>query len=113
MTLIAASFLSKKTIMTEWQIKEITYSQVWNVFCLFVAWHMEVPRVRVQSELQLLAYATDTATQDPSEVCDLHHSSQQYWILNPLSDASDQTCILMDTSQVHNPLSHKNSLKPS
>ena len=31
---------------------------------------------------------------------DLHHSSQQHQILNPLSEARNQTCILMDTSQV-------------
>ena len=29
------------------------------------------------------------------------HSSRQCQILNPLSEAGDQTCILMDTSQVH------------
>ena len=29
-----------------------------------------------------------------------HHSSQQHWILNPLSRARDQTCILMDTTWV-------------
>ena len=33
-------------------------------------------------------------------VCDLHHSSQQPWIPNPLSEARDRTRILMDTSQV-------------
>ena len=33
---------------------------------------MEVPRLGVQSELQLPAFAT--ATQDSSCVCDLHHS---------------------------------------
>ena len=37
--------------------------------------HMEVPRLGVESELQQLASATATATQDPSCVCDLHHSS--------------------------------------
>ena len=31
----------------------------------------------------------------------LHHSSQQHWILNPLSKARDWTCILLDTSWVH------------
>ena len=36
----------------------------------------------------------------------LHHSSRQCQILNPLGEARDQTCILMDTSQVLNPLSH-------
>ena len=44
--------------------------------------------------------ATATATPDPSRICDLHHSSQQCWILNPWSKARDQTCILMDTSRV-------------
>ena len=32
---------------------------------------MKVPRLRAESELQLLAYATATATQDLSSVCDL------------------------------------------
>ena len=35
-------------------------------------WHMEVPGLGVESELQLLANATATATKDPSHVCDLH-----------------------------------------
>ena len=34
--------------------------------------HMEVPRLGVKSELQLPVYATDTAMQDLSHVCDLH-----------------------------------------
>ena len=34
---------------------------------------MEVPRLGVESELQLLAYATATATWDPSHVCHVHH----------------------------------------
>ena len=36
-----------------------------------------------------------------------HHSLQQCWILNPLSEARDQTLIFMDTSLVLNPLNHK------
>ena len=48
---------------------------------------MEVPRLGVQSELQLLAYATATATPNLSLVCALHHSSRKYWILNPLIEA--------------------------
>ena len=31
------------------------------------------------------AYSIATATPDQSGICDLHHSSQQHWILNPLS----------------------------
>ena len=61
---------------------------------------MEVPRLGVQSELQLLAYARATAMQDPSHICSLYHSSQQHRILNPLSKARDQTCILIDTGLV-------------
>ena len=53
-------------------------------------WHMEVPRLGVKSELQLPTYTTATATRDSSQVCDLHHSSQQRQILNPLSKARDQ-----------------------
>ena len=63
-------------------------------------WHMDVPRLGVYSELQPLAYARATATWDPSHVCNLHHSSWQRRILNPLSKARDQTCVLMDTSQI-------------
>ena len=67
-------------------------------------WHMEVPRLGVELELQLPACATATAdqnsTQDLSCICDLHHSSQQHRILNTLSKAGDQTCILMDTCWV-------------
>ena len=62
--------------------------------------HMEVCRLGVELELQLLAHATATATQDLSWVCDLHHSSWQSWILNPLSKTRDRTCILMDASQI-------------
>ena len=67
---------------------------------------MEVLRL-VESELQLLAYSTATATPDLHYVWDLHHSSRQHRIPNPLSEARDQTCILMDTSQVFNLLGHK------
>ena len=58
--------------------------------------HMEVPRLGVKSELP----ATATVTPDPNRICHLHRSSQQCQILNPLSRARDQTCILMDTGCV-------------
>ena len=41
-----------------------------------------------------------TATSDPSCICDLHHSSGQRWILNPLSNTRARTHVLMDTSRV-------------
>ena len=40
------------------------------------------------------------ATPDPSHICDLYPSSQQCQNLNPLSEARDQTLVLMDASQV-------------
>ena len=73
-------------------------------FCFFrpCLQHVEVPRLGVESELKLPAYATATAiaTQDPSLICDLHHGSRKHWILNPLSKARYQTCILMVPSQI-------------
>ena len=62
---------------------------------------MEVPGLGVKSELQLLAYIIATATPDPSCICNLHHSSQQCQILNPLNEARVGTCVLMDSSPVH------------
>jgi len=50
---------------------------------------MEIPGLGVESELQLPAYTTVTATSDQSHICDLHHSLWQRWVLNPLSEAKD------------------------
>ena len=63
-------------------------------------WHMEVPRLGAESELQLLANTTATETWDLSLICNLQHSSEQCQFLNPLSKARDQTCGLMATSWV-------------
>ena len=43
--------------------------------------HMELPGLGVESELQLLAFATATAMPDRSCVCYLQCSSGQRWIL--------------------------------
>ena len=56
--------------------------------CVFLG-HIEVPRLGVELELQLLASATAMAIPHPSRICNLHCSSQQLWILNPLSEARD------------------------
>ena len=62
---------------------------------------MEVPRLGVESDLQLPAYTTATMTRDPSLVCNLHGSSQQHQIPNPLNEARDGTQNLTVTSQIH------------
>ena len=61
--------------------------------------HMDVPRPGAESELQLPASTTATATPDPSCIWDLHHSSRQRWILNPRSEARDRACVLTDASR--------------
>ena len=60
--------------------------------------HMEVPRLGVQSELQLPAYAKATAMSVPRRrIWDLHQSSWQHQILNPLSEPRDRTWIHTET----------------
>ena len=43
--------------------------------------YMEVPRLGVELELQLLAYTTATAMRGPNRIWDLRHNSQQCQIL--------------------------------
>ena len=62
-------------------------------------WHMDFPRLGSNWSCSRQPAAV-TAMPDPSHVYDL------WWILNPLSRSRNQTCILMDTSQVLNLLSH-------
>ena len=73
---------------------------------------MEVPRLGVETELQLLSYATATATLDPSHICDLCRSLWQHQILNPPSEARDQTSNLRTLRRVLSSLSH-NGNSPS
>ena len=47
---------------------------------------MEVSRLGVQSELQVPAYATAIAMWEPNRIFNLHHSSQQRRIINPLTE---------------------------
>ena len=62
--------------------------------------HMEVPRLGVESELPAYTTATATATSDLSRVCDLHGSSWQRRVLNPLSEGRNRTRIFMDASLI-------------
>ena len=63
-------------------------------------WHVEVPRLGALSELLPPAYATATTTPYPSSICNLHHSSWQRRILNPLNEARDGTHNLMVPSRI-------------
>ena len=61
---------------------------------------MEIPRLGVELELQLLAYDTATALWHLNHIFDPHCSSWQCQIRNPWSEARDQIHIPKDTSQV-------------
>ena len=64
------------------------------------SWHMEFPRLGLESELQLPSCTRATATQGLRLVCDLQHSSGQHCIPNPLSKARDRTFLLTDSSWI-------------
>ena len=72
-------------------------------FCLFRATPVAYggSQARVYLELQLPVYTTATATWDLSRICNLHQSSRQHQILNPLSEARDQTRNHMVPSRIH------------
>ena len=77
----------------------------WNSFFFFSFLgphlrHMEIPGLGVQSERLLPTYTTATAAPDLSHICELHYSSWQRQILNPLSEARDLTCNLMVPSWI-------------
>ena len=61
---------------------------------------MEVPRLGFELELLLPAYARATAIPDLSRICDLHHSSWQRRILNPLRKARVRTRNLRISSRI-------------
>ena len=75
-------------------------------------WHMNVSRLGIESELQLRPTPQPQQHGIPAAISDLRHSSWHCRILNPLSEARDPTQILMDTSQVLNPLSHNGNSLP-
>ena len=86
-------------------LETVSFSSICFLFCFVLPflgphlWHMGVPRLG-------LTYATTTAMPELRLTLKLCRSWQQCWILYPLSEARDQSCILMDTSQVPNMLSH-------
>ena len=66
------SYFSPRAGTTEAQEGQIFFFFLW-----LHLWHMEVPRLGVELELQLSAYTTATAMRDLSCICDLSHSLQQ------------------------------------
>ena len=95
-----------ESVYTHWCIHECIYMGVcFFGFGFFFLLFRATPAAYGDSEARgrigavAAGYATTTPP-DPSHLCDLHHSSWQCRALNPLSEARDQTCVLMDASPV-------------
>ena len=86
-------------------VKVLIYQVLFFFFFLSFVFFRATPTAHAGSQARgpigVTAYARATATPDPSRVCDLHHSSRQRRIFNPLSKARDQTRNLMVPSWIH------------
>ena len=76
---------------------DVFVGDVEHVLLLFCHLVSSPSRLGFESKLNLQTYATARATLDLNYICDLCHNLWQCRILNPLSEARDQTHILMDT----------------
>ena len=76
---------------------------LFTYFCLFKATPMTCGGSQARCQIGAVSaglYHSHSRT-GSSHVCNLHCSSRQYQILNPLSEAKDWTYILMDAGQIH------------
>ena len=86
-----------------WKVVYVIFFLFFFFFCIFKA----APAAYGSSQARGWMRASDASLHhshsnwDPSLIFDLHCSSCQHWILNPLSEVRDQTRILMVTSRVH------------
>ena len=62
-------------------------------------------RGRIRAAAVHHSHSSARSEPHPISICDLCYSLQQGWILDPMSEARDQTHILMDISQALNLLS--------
>ena len=88
--------LSQQPVFYEASHREVPFFS----FGLFRATSPTYGGSHARGRTETAAYTAATATWDPSCICDLHCSSGQRRILNPLSEARDRTHVLMDTSQI-------------
>ena len=75
-------------------------------FLQLCLWPLEVPRQGAESELQLPAYTTATATLVLSCICNLCCSLWKCPILNPMTDTGIKSASSQTLCQVLNPLRH-------
>ena len=77
-----------------------------NIILFICLLFRAVPKAYGSSQARSWAEATTASlchshSNTGSRVCDLHHSSSQCRIFNPLSEARNWNHILMDTGQIH------------
>ena len=84
-------------------------SYLFIYFCFFRATSAAYGGSQVRGRIGAAA----TEGWDPSHVCDLHHSSRQRQIFNPVSEARGRTCVLTDTNQTRCSWAMRAFLKPA
>ena len=76
----------------------------WTIFFLFrttlMAYGSSHARGRIRAAAVHHSHSSARSEPHPISICDLCYSLQQGWILDPMSEARDQTHILMDVSRV-------------
>ena len=89
---ISSSSSGHQVLLASWHLPPSSFFFLPFFFFLWPhLWHVDGPRLGAKTELQLQAYATATTRWDQSHIWNLHCSLQQCQILNPLSEARDQT----------------------
>ena len=86
-----------------WFLKQsftLLYYHIFFLRAALVAYGSSQARGWIRAEAAVV-HTTDIETRDPSCVWDLHHSSWQHCIFNPLIGAKDWTRVLTDISRVH------------
>ena len=91
--MLAPYYLSSVTISVTWAFQTLCFCRAAPAAC-----GGSQARGRIGTVVTGLHHSHSHAGSKP--VCDLHHSSRQCWPLNPLSEARDQICILVNTSQI-------------
>ena len=116
---LVSSLLPSPLSPGDWVVISLVVWKLQYIFFFFVfifygcaPWNMEIPRLGVESELQLLAYTTATTmpAQQQSCICGLHCRLWQCQMVNSLSEARAWTRTLMDVMFV-SAKPHGNSLK--
>ena len=74
-----------------------------KAFFFFLATPMAYGGSQTRGPNRAVTTGLHHSTLDLSYICDLHHSSLQHQMLNPLSEARDRTLVLIDAIQVPEP----------